>query len=139
MLVPANFSLISLPPTSTHQEFTTCLHLLCRIHLPLLTHAVSREVTDASWADDTHAAASAEDRIIAEMGPFENYIIGLLTNCGSLPLDRLHNMLRVFVVGEPKYEGRSQEQLGAFLTVMAGQGKIEARNGVYSRPKPQQG
>jgi anaphase-promoting complex subunit 2 len=100
---------------------------------------VSREVTDASWADDAHTASTAEDRIVAEMGPFENYIIGLLTNCGSLPLDRLHNMLRVFVVGEPKYEGRSQEQLGAFLAIMAGHSKIEANNGVYSRPKPQQG
>jgi anaphase-promoting complex subunit 2 len=69
------------------------------------------------------------------MGPFENYIMGMLTNFGALPADRLHNMLRVFVVGEPKYEGRSQEQLAAFLQLLAEQGKLDVSNGIYSRRK----
>lgn len=90
-----------------------------------------------SWSDDARASSSAEDRLIAEMGPYENFIIGLLTNCGTLPLDRLHNMLRVFVVGEPKYEGKTQEQLAAFLQVMVAREKIEGHNGVYSRKKSQ--
>lgn len=98
---------------------------------PLLPHSspspitltpatVSREDTDMSWCDAAGAASSAEDRILAEMGPYENYVIGLLTNCGSLGLDRMHNLLRVFVVGEPKYEGKTQEQLAAFLHVRGG-------------------
>lgn len=69
------------------------------------------------------------------MGPFENYIMGMLTNFGALPCERLHNMLRVFVVGEPKYEGRSQEQLGAFLGLLVEAGKLEVNNGIYSRHK----
>lgn len=71
----------------------------------------------------------------AEMGPYENYIMGMLTNFGALPCERLHNMLRVFVVGEPKYEGRSQEQLGAFLGLLVEAGKLEVNNGIYSRHK----
>lgn len=97
--------------------------------------SVSREVTDLSWQEDTGASGSAEDRTIAEMGPYENYIIGLLTNCGMLSLDRLHNMLRVFVVGEPKYEGKTHEQLAAFLQIMLAREKIDVDNGVYSRRK----
>jgi len=72
---------------------------------------------------------------LADMAPFENYILGILTNFSSVALDRLHNLLRVFVVGEPKYEGRSQEQLGAFLAHLVGQGKVEVDNGVYRRKK----
>lgn len=69
------------------------------------------------------------------MGPFENFIMGMLTNLGNLSLDRLHNMLRVFVVGEPKYEGRSQEQLAGFLQVLVSQGKVDVNNGIYSKCK----
>ena len=95
----------------------------------------SREVSDYSWKEAPGGAASAEDRLVAEMGPFENYILGMLTNFGALPCERLHNMLRVFVVGEPKYEGRTQEQLGAFLQLLVEQGKLEASNGIYSKHK----
>jgi hypothetical protein len=44
-------------------------------------------------------------------------------------------MLRVFVVGEPKYEGRSQEQLGSFLQVLVEQQKLEVASGIYSKHK----
>jgi hypothetical protein len=37
---------------------------------------VSFEDTDMSWRADSGTANTAEDRIIAEMGPYENYIIG---------------------------------------------------------------
>lgn len=97
--------------------------------------AVSREVTDLSWQEDTGASSSVEDRVLAEMGPYENYVMGLLTNCGILSIDRLHNMLRVFVVGEPKYEGKTQEQLAALLQIMVAKQKIDVTNGVYSRRK----
>lgn len=98
-------------------------------------HTASYEATDYSWQDASGPSASAEDRLVAEMGPFENYIIGMLTNLGALPADRLHNMLRVFVVGEPKYEGRSQEQLAGFLQLLVEQGKLEVNNGIYSKHK----
>jgi anaphase-promoting complex subunit 2 len=64
------------------------------------------------------------------------YVIpGLLTNFGTLGLDRMHNLLRVFVVGEPKYAGKTQEQLAAFLQVLVVQEKIELQNGVYSKQR----
>lgn len=115
------------------------LLLLCPpllLVLPLrCTFSGSRESTDYSWKETGGPAASAEDRLAAEMGPFENYIMGMLTNFGALPCERLHNMLRVFVVGEPKYEGRSQEQLASFLQLLVDQGKLQVNNGIYSRHK----
>ena len=44
---------------------------------------------------------------------YEQYVIGMLTNFPSLPLDRIHNMLKMFV-SEPPYD-RTSEQLAAFL------------------------
>lgn len=96
--------------------------------------AGSREATDLAWQESAVGGASAADRLVAEMGPFENYITGMLSNMGALPLERLHNLLRVFVVGEPKYEGRSQDQLAAFLQLLAEQGKVEVANGLFSKP-----
>jgi anaphase-promoting complex subunit 2 len=104
---------------------------------PPITTTVSTEASDLSWDDPTggSAAATDESSALTEMAPFENYILGILTNFSAVALDRLHNLLRVFVVGEPKYEGRSQEQLGAFLAHLVGQGKVEVDNGVYKRKK----
>ena len=69
--------------------------------------------------EEQGVVSSAVEVLQAEMGPFENYIVGVLTNWpAGLPLERLHNMLRMFVVN-PKYD-RSLEQLSAFLQVRAG-------------------
>jgi anaphase-promoting complex subunit 2 len=51
--------------------------------------------------DDAPAALGGEGdtgTIVQELGPYEPYIMGMLANYGGLPLDRLHNMLRLFVV-----------------------------------------
>jgi hypothetical protein len=101
---------------------------------------VSTEAADLSWEDAAAGGAAGEPggaaaAALAEMAPFENYILGVLTNFSAVALDRLHNLLRVFVVGEPKYEGRSQEQLAAYLQHLIAAGKVEADNGVYKRVK----
>jgi len=42
---------------------------------------------------------------------YEQYVVGMLTNFPSLPLDRIHNMLKMFV-SEPPYD-KSVHQLEA--------------------------
>lgn len=121
-----------------------------RRHLPNPTHPpprppnlppkpASTEACDLSWDDAAAGAppppAGAAAAALSEVAPFENYILGVLTNFSAVSLDRLHNLLRVFVVGEPKYEGRSQEQLGAYLAHLVAQGRVEVDNGVYRRSK----
>ncbi|EFJ49123.1 hypothetical protein VOLCADRAFT_80889 [Volvox carteri f. nagariensis] len=73
--------------------------------------AVGAKLTDYGAEDEAPAQLpSAADRAVEEVGPFENYIKGMLQNYGGLPLDRLNHMLRLFVVSTPKYD-KTPEQL----------------------------
>ena len=40
--------------------------------------------------------ASRQDQREAELSVFWSYITGMLTNLDSLPIDRIHQMLRIF-------------------------------------------
>ena len=58
------------------------------------------------------------------MAMYESYIMGMLTNFDEgLPLDRIHNMLKMFVV-EPIYD-KTAEQLSAFLGKLASEEKLQ--------------
>jgi anaphase-promoting complex subunit 2 len=48
-----------------------------------------------SEEDGESAVASMEDQWQQEMSVYESYVVGMLTNFDSLPLDRIHNMLKV--------------------------------------------
>lgn len=68
------------------------------------------------------AVASAEQQAEAEMAVYESYVLGMLTNFDSLPLDRIHNMLKMFV-SDPPYD-KTSAQLGGFLSKLCVQGKL---------------
>lgn len=52
-------------------------------------------LTDLGAEDEAAATVSSPgDALLAEMAPYEVYILGMLTNYPSLPLDRIHAMLR---------------------------------------------
>ena len=86
-------------------------------------------------ADDNGSNSSAStsqtsaERLIEEMGMFENYILGILTNYKQLPLDRLHKMLQLFVVS-PRFD-KSTEQLAAYLALLQTLEKVMCENGLY--------
>ena len=73
------------------------------------------------------AVASAEEQAAAEMAVYESYITGMLTNFDELPLDRIHNMLKMFV-SDPPYD-KSSAQLAAFMAKLAAEDKIEHGEG----------
>ena len=54
----------------------------------------SAEVTPAA-----QRRGGAEAQLEAEMRVYAQYVLGMLTNLESLPLGRIHNMLRMFVPG----------------------------------------
>ncbi|KAJ2787293.1 Anaphase-promoting complex subunit 2 [Coemansia interrupta] len=58
-----------------------------------------------------------------------NYIVGMLTNIGPLPLDRMHAMLAMFVPGDTT----TPEQLRAFLAVKLrdDEERLEMSGGMY--------
>lgn len=54
------------------------------------------------------AVASAEEQEAAGMRVYQQYVIGMLTNFDSLPLERIHNMLKMFV-SDPPYDKSLQQ------------------------------
>ncbi|KAK2636171.1 hypothetical protein Ddye_030963 [Dipteronia dyeriana] len=74
--------------------------------------------------------ASIEDQIRIEMTIYEKFIMGMLTNFGSMALDRIHNTLKMFCVADPTYD-KSLQQLQSFLSGLVSEEKLELRDGMY--------
>ena len=65
-----------------------------------------------------------------EMGMYEQYVLGMLTNFDAgLPLDRIHNMLKMFVPGQG-YD-KSSDQLADFLKHLVNEEKLAVSGGLY--------
>ncbi|KAI8324365.1 hypothetical protein GQ54DRAFT_238790, partial [Martensiomyces pterosporus] len=56
-----------------------------------------------------------------------NYVVGMLTNFGPLPLDRIHSMLGMFLAGE----NIEADELKAFLALMVREDRLEMAGGMY--------
>ncbi|CAK9234248.1 unnamed protein product [Sphagnum troendelagicum] len=84
-----------------------------------------------SEEDGESAVASMEDQWQQEMSVYESYVVGMLTNFDSLPLDRIHNMLKMFV-SDPPYD-KTLQQLQGFLGRLISEEKLEVRDGLYRR------
>ena len=65
------------------------------------------------------------------MAFYEPFVLGMLTNFDSLPLDRIHNMLKMYVT-DPPYD-RSIEQLSAFMGKLSTEDKVMLEGGMYKR------
>ncbi|KAH8501141.1 hypothetical protein Peur_042878 [Populus x canadensis] len=76
------------------------------------------------------SVASVEDQIRKEMTIYEKFIMGMLTNFGSMALDRIHNTLKMFCVADPPYD-KSLQQLQSFLSGLVSEEKLELRDGMY--------
>ena len=65
--------------------------------------------------DASESAVSGDAQLAEEMQVYESFVRGMLNNYESLPLDRIHNMLKMFVSsGEHKYD-KTVQQLESFL------------------------
>lgn len=74
--------------------------------------------------------ASVEDQLRKEMTIYEKFIMGMLTNFGSMALERIHNTLKMFCVADPSYD-KSLQQLQSFLSGLVSEEKLEFRDGMY--------
>lgn len=61
----------------------------------------------------------------------------MLTNLGSLPLERIHSMLKMFAVQGPSSAGSdcSLQELKSFLDFKVKEEKLTLASGVYSLAK----
>ncbi|KAK6139355.1 hypothetical protein DH2020_026901 [Rehmannia glutinosa] len=79
--------------------------------------------------DGERSVASVEDQLRKEMTVYEKFITGMLTNFGSMALDRIHNTLKMFCIGDPPYD-KSLQQLQSFLAGLVAEEKLELRDGM---------
>jgi len=79
------------------------------------------------------AGSSAEEAEAAEMKVYEQYVMGMLTNFPSMPIERIHNMLKMFVV-EPAYD-KTQAQLEKFLMSLVRAEKLAHDGENFSKRK----
>ena len=82
-------------------------------------------------ADDDDDEMLAQDRSALEQQAlmYENYVRGMLSNFGELPLDRIHNMLSMFVPGDEG--GISAQQLKSLLSHLCNQEKLTFDGSAY--------
>ena len=93
------------------------------------------DAMDGVHDDDEHVSgvATAEETAAAGMMVYEQYIMGMLTNFPSLPLDRIHNMLKMFVV-EPVYD-KTVAELEGFLLELVAQDKLAMDGSAFAKKK----
>ncbi|XP_055920169.1 anaphase-promoting complex subunit 2 [Eupeodes corollae] len=93
------------------------------------------QTTDIAEDDESESAmASASDQREEELQVFWSYIVGMLTNLDSLPIERIHQMLKMFASHGPGIEF-SQEELKNFLQRKVREHKLIFSGGVYQLAK----
>ncbi|KAL1514528.1 hypothetical protein AB1Y20_003625 [Prymnesium parvum] len=81
--------------------------------------------------EEEQPAESAKDEALSQFeAQAESYVIGMLTNLGTLPLARIHNMLKMFLSSEERYD-YSEAELRRFLSRLVEDGTLEHSDGVY--------
>lgn len=101
------------------------------------SNVATNQVQDMMCEDDEteSALASTHDQREGELQVFWSYIVGMLTNLDSLPLDRIHQMLKMFASQAPGSECSVQE-LRQFLDTKVRSHQLVLQAGMYKLPKP---
>ncbi|KAJ4430988.1 hypothetical protein ANN_19581, partial [Periplaneta americana] len=81
------------------------------------------------------AMASAHDQREEELQVFWSYIVGMLTNLDSMPLERIHQMLKMFASQGPTAVECSLQELRHFLDRKVREHKLLFSGGFYRLPK----
>ena len=74
---------------------------------------------------------TATEQLAEGMRVYESFILGMLTNLGSLPIDRIHNMLKMFVQ-ENVYD-RTMGELQTLLHTMVQNDLLTLQDGQYAK------
>mmetsp|Transcript_45448 Transcript_45448/g.176739 ORF Transcript_45448/g.176739 Transcript_45448/m.176739 type:complete len:723 (-) Transcript_45448:1417-3585(-) len=90
--------------------------------------ALAGGLEGATAADDKEDLAVGSTR--EEMKVYETFLLGMLTNLGSLPVERIHNMLKMFCQNPPF--DKTKEQLVSLLDDLVVEEKIQVNGREYS-------
>ena len=127
MMLWINYGVVQVSPAGAYEVVP---RLSERDGLPGKRNGMAMVVSEGDEADK---AVSAEEQMLEQMKVFEQYIVGMLTNLGALPLLRIHNMLKMFASGE--YD-KNPDELLHFLNELVDAGKLEHIGGMYSIAPP---
>ena len=61
---------------------------------------------------------------------YESYVVGMLTNFDKMPIERIHNMLKMFC--SPPWD-RGADALAAFLGKLVADEKLQLEGGQYKK------
>ncbi|XP_012279074.1 anaphase-promoting complex subunit 2 [Orussus abietinus] len=109
------------PDTFTLQEESNSKH-------QLLTEIVEDEEVES-------AMTSASDQREEELQVFWSYIVGMLTNLDSMPLERIHQMLKMFASQGPGTVECGLPELRQFLDRKVREHELLFSGGLYKLPK----
>ena len=115
------------------QEIKSASEPVYEAVLTLGSNGESKQTAEEDEDNGAAAATQAAAQLAEEMRVYEQYVTGMLTNLESLPLGRIHNMLKMFVPatgGERGYD-RSENELQRFLDHLVECGKLELSAGQY--------
>ncbi|KGM92119.1 uncharacterized protein PADG_11654 [Paracoccidioides brasiliensis Pb18] len=92
----------------------------------LLSAASPPNISSAAAVAAAATKESADAAAMAKMDLYWQFIVGMLTNQGAMPLQRIIMMLKIVVPGGFPF---SSEELRAFLSQMVSKGKLEVVSG----------
>jgi len=94
-----------------------------------------RDGDEEGSEDEEPYTETREDQRESELGVFWSYITGMLTNLDSLPLERIHQMLRLFAMQGSTAVECDVSELREFLDAKVRQQKLAFSGGEYRLAK----
>uniref|UniRef100_A0A7S0IYA2 Anaphase-promoting complex subunit 2 n=1 Tax=Calcidiscus leptoporus TaxID=127549 RepID=A0A7S0IYA2_9EUKA len=93
----------------------------------------ARQPVDEEEEGGASNADAQAEQLAADMRVCEQYVMGMLTNIESLPLERIHNMLKMFLPANDNDRGydRSEAELQRFLNSLVEDGKLDFSSSMY--------
>ncbi|KAN0078936.1 hypothetical protein V8E54_005449 [Elaphomyces granulatus] len=113
-----------LPNKEEHDSFGAANNI--NMDRPGNPPTVARAAAAANAAAAVAAKESADAATMEKMNLYWQFIVGMLTNQGAMPLQRIVMMLKIAVPGGFPY---SNEDLREFLAGMVSQGRLEIASG----------
>lgn len=87
-------------------------------------------------SDDEEGDGSASaDKKSSQLQVYWSYVLGMLTNMGSLPLERIHSMLNMFALHAEDGSQCTVDEVKTFLQAKVQAGELNFVSGQYKLPK----
>ena len=108
-------------------------YALCSHHD--VSTGINKDYTDDD-DDDDGLIVSMSGQEEEELSTYESYVLNMLSNLGQLPLERIHNMLKMMATGSDHKYNMSPQQLSQFLQQLCRGERIEyGADGMYKLVK----